>query len=131
MRQNHGGDPRFRVSKANEIPRTPFREIFQALHLRGKSLYWAIALTSAIFAFLAEAFRHGSSQRRAQRFGGGFFCRRNHSIPLQLEAGRTYPLRIDYSHGEGQAGIHLMWQSRTQDRQHVPTRFLITPAAGQ
>ena len=73
----------------------------------------------------------GSSRRRAQRFGGGFFCRRNHSIPLQLEAGRTYPLRIDYSHGEGQAGIHLMWQSRTQDRQHVPTRFLVTPSAGQ
>lgn len=61
---------------------------------------------------------------RASRFGGGYFCRRNHSLPLALKAGERVPLRIESSHGEGQAGIHLMWESRTQSRQHVPTRFL-------
>ncbi len=71
----------------------------------------------------------GVSGRRAQRFGGGYFCRRSHSVPLPLEAGTRVPIKIEYRHGKGQAGIHLMWQSRTQDRQHVPTRFLFPAAA--
>jgi hypothetical protein len=71
----------------------------------------------------------GVSGRRAQRFGGGYVCRRSHSVPLPLEAGTRVPIKIEYRHGKGQAGIHLMWQSRTQDRQHVPTRFLFPAAA--
>jgi hypothetical protein len=49
-------------------------------------------------------------------------------VPLPLEAGRRVPPKIEYRHGEGHAGIHLMWQRRTQDRQHVPTRHLFPPA---
>jgi hypothetical protein len=70
----------------------------------------------------------GVSGRRAQRFGGGYCCRRSHSVPLPLKAGKRVPIKIEYHHGKGQAGIHLMWQSRTQDRQHVPTRHLFPPA---
>ncbi len=66
----------------------------------------------------------GTTNRGASRFGGGFDCRRSHSVPIRLQAGQRVPLRIEYRHAKGQAGIHLMWESRTQDRQHVPTRFL-------
>ena len=64
------------------------------------------------------------SARRSARIDRHFLCRRNRSRPIELEAGQRYPLRIESIHGEGQSGIHLMWESRTQERLHVPARFL-------
>ena len=66
----------------------------------------------------------GTAARRGSRIDRQYPCRRNRTPSLRLEAGKRYPLRIEYVHGTGIAGIHLMWESRTQERQHVPSRFL-------
>ena len=66
----------------------------------------------------------GTADRRSARIDRHYPCRRNRTPWLRLEAGKRYPLRIEYAHGKGIAGIHLMWESLTQERQHVPTRFL-------
>ena len=65
-----------------------------------------------------------AADRRGSRIDRQYPCRRNRTPSLRLEAGKRYPLRIEYAHGKGIAGIHLMWESRTQERQHVPSRFL-------
>ena len=62
--------------------------------------------------------------RRSARIDRHFLCRRNHSAPVELEAGVRYPIRVESIHGEGGAGVHLMWESRTQERLHVPVRYL-------
>jgi hypothetical protein len=66
----------------------------------------------------------GTADRRSARIDRHYPCRRHRTPSLRLEAGKRYPLRIEYAHGKGIAGIHLMWESRTQERQHVPARFL-------
>jgi hypothetical protein len=66
----------------------------------------------------------GTADRHGSRIDRQYPCRRNRTPLLRLEAGKRYPLRIEYAHGKGIAGIHLMWESRTQERQHVPARFL-------
>jgi hypothetical protein len=66
----------------------------------------------------------GTAARPGSRIDRQYPCRRNRTPSLRLEAGKRYPLRIEYVHGTGIAGIHLMWESRTQERQHVPSRFL-------
>lgn len=66
----------------------------------------------------------GTADRHAARIDREHPCRRNHSPSLRLESGKRYPLRIEYAHDTGNAGIHLMWESRTQERQHVPAGFL-------
>jgi alpha-L-fucosidase len=70
----------------------------------------------------------GTADRRGARIDRQYPCRRNRTALLRLEAGKRYPLRIEYVHGKGVAGIHLMWESRTQERQHVPSRFLYAPS---
>jgi hypothetical protein len=72
----------------------------------------------------------GTADRRWARIDRHYPCRRNRSPVLRLAAGQRYPLRIEYVHGTGIAGIHLMWESRTQERQHVPSRFLYDGQAG-
>ena len=62
--------------------------------------------------------------RRSARIDRNFLCRRNRSAPIKLEAGVRYPIRVESIHGEGGAGVHLMWESRTQERLHVPARYL-------
>jgi hypothetical protein len=66
----------------------------------------------------------GTADRHGSRIDRQYPCRRNRTPLLRLEAGKRYPLRIEYAHGKGIAGVHLMWESRTQERQHVPARFL-------
>jgi len=69
----------------------------------------------------------GTANCRSARIDRNFPCRRNASRPIELNAGQRYPLRIEFSHSEGESGIHLMWQSRTQERLHVPSTALYPP----
>ncbi len=71
--------------------------------------------------------------RRSARIDRNFLCRRNRSRSLPLQAGERYPIRIESEHTEGQSGIHLMWESRTQERLHVPVTALYSEgtAAGR
>jgi hypothetical protein len=46
------------------------------------------------------------------------------SAPIPLEAGRRYPLRLDYISGGKSPQLHLIWESFSQERQHVPARLM-------
>lgn len=49
---------------------------------------------------------------------------RTKSGPIPLEPSRHYDLRVDYASGGANAQMHLMWESDSQERQHVPTEYL-------
>lgn len=49
---------------------------------------------------------------------------RKKSRPIPLEAGRRYAVRIDYASGGSAPQLHLIWESRSQERRHVPTELM-------
>lgn len=46
------------------------------------------------------------------------------SGPIPLEAGKLYPVRLDYASGGKPAQLHLIWESCSQERRHVPTELM-------
>ena len=46
---------------------------------------------------------------------------------MELAAGRTYPIQVEYEVGRGQATIQLFWQSATMPRQIIPPGSLQPP----
>ena len=45
------------------------------------------------------------------------------SEPIELQAGETVPIRVEYTR-TGRGTLHLVWQSRSQPIEHVPTTAL-------
>jgi glucose/arabinose dehydrogenase len=50
---------------------------------------------------------------------------------IELEAGREYPIVVEYRHDRGEAALDVLWESDTQPLLHVPqsTHFVRRPAA--
>jgi hypothetical protein len=49
-------------------------------------------------------------------------------LPILLQAGRRYDLKLEYQHGEGSASVRLGWSSRNQSREVIPhSRLLCSP----
>lgn len=46
------------------------------------------------------------------------------SEPVPLVAGRRYAIRLDYAGGGRAPQLHLIWESFSQERQHVPTALM-------
>lgn len=54
-----------------------------------------------------------------------FWTRLEHSDPVPLQAGEKVPVRIELDTNSGwRAQAHLLWESKSQERQHVPTEVL-------
>ena len=49
---------------------------------------------------------------------------------IALEAGRKYDLKLEYYQGTGSASAQLLWQSKSQPQQVIPTSRLFPSAAG-
>ena len=53
------------------------------------------------------------------------------SRPVRLEAGRKIPLRVEWEGDGGKGEVHLAWESRTQQIEHIPAACLDPqPASG-
>jgi hypothetical protein len=39
---------------------------------------------------------------------------------IELEAGREYPIVVEYRHDSGEASLEVLWESATQPALHVP-----------
>ena len=46
------------------------------------------------------------------------------SEPIPLKPGTQYPIRLEYVSGGNPSQLHLVWESFSQERQHLPTEFL-------
>ena len=54
-----------------------------------------------------------------------FWTRWEHSLPVPLRAGEKVPVRIELAtNGGWRAQAHLMWESLSQEREHVPQKSL-------
>jgi hypothetical protein len=49
--------------------------------------------------------------------------------PIELEAGRRYPIEVSVTLGEKPGMLNLVWQSRTEELKHVPAAALYPNAA--
>jgi hypothetical protein len=47
-----------------------------------------------------------------------------HPLRLRLAAGRGYPIRLEYFHGQGAATVRLLWDGPLTARQAIPKRAL-------
>ena len=47
-----------------------------------------------------------------------------YTTPTRLEAGRKYPIKIEWHSSQPDGEMHLSWQSLTQPIEHIPTAFL-------
>jgi hypothetical protein len=43
--------------------------------------------------------------------------------PIELEAGRDYPIVVEYRHDSGEASLEVLWESDTQPSLHVPQAY--------
>jgi hypothetical protein len=54
-----------------------------------------------------------------------FWTRWEHSLPVTLQAGEKVPVRIELAtNGGWRAQAHLLWESLSREREHVPTECL-------
>ena len=42
---------------------------------------------------------------------------------MELEAGREYPIVVEYRHDSGEASLEVLWESATQPALHVPELY--------
>ena len=49
---------------------------------------------------------------------------RARSKPILLKPGHKYPIHLDYTSADNPSQLHLIWESFSQEWQHVPTQFL-------